>query len=341
MVRVGTLAAALPVLRQFGVDVGHTLAEFGLTESYFEEPDNTLPYPLFGLLLRRSSELTQCPHFSLLVGQNLNASNLGVVGFLMRSAPDVRRALSLLSRYFRFHNPNAAIDIAEERDYTTFRFTLLQSKMYGCEQLLDAVIANAQSMMRQLCGPDWSPTEIRLARAVPPDVRPYRTYFGTTPRFNAEDNAVVFSSRWMESPLSTADAHLHRLMMKRIRELETSYADDLAGQVRRMLPTLLAARTASLDVIANLVGVPARTLNRRLAAQVTTYARLRDEARHDIAMQLLKGTELAVSEISDRLGYANSSAFTRAFLRWTGTGPVEWRASRQRPARSAPRRWEK
>jgi AraC-like DNA-binding protein len=339
MVRVATLAAALPVLRHFGVDVARTLAEFGLQESYFDEPDNTIPYSIVGLVLRRSSEITRCPHFSLLAGQRLNASALGVVGFLMRSAPDVRSALNLLSRYFRFHNPNATIDIVDNGAYTAFRFTLLQPTMEGRDQLLDGVIANAYGVMRQLCGRDWTVTEVRLARTVPPDVRPYRSCFGTTPRFNAAENAIVFSSRWMDSPLSTADAPLHQLMMKRIRELEVSYADDLADQVRRMLPPLIAARTASVDVVANLVGLPARTLNRRLAAQATTYVRLRDEARHSIAMQLLKDTDLSANEISDRLGYANSSAFTRAFARWTGKAPVEWRASREGgPLPAHPRR---
>lgn len=338
MVRVGTVMAALPVMRQFGIDVEHMLAEFGLEESYLKDPDNTIPYAIMGLLLRRCSEVTQCPHFALIVGQQLNASAIGTVGFLALSAPDVRTALAFLSRYFRFHNPNATIDVVEDRGFVTFRVTLLQRLLEGREQILDGVVATAFNTMRNLCGPKWEATEIRLARPRPRDLAPYRDFFRTTVHFDADESAVVFSSRWLDIPPATADPHLHHSMMKRIREFESSSVEDLASQVRRMLPPLIAARTASVEVVANLVGLAARTLNRRLAAEGTTYVRLREEARHAVACQLLESTGMPANEISDRLGYSNPSAFTRAFERWAGKGPADWRAARQRTARKPSRR---
>jgi AraC-like DNA-binding protein len=338
MVRVGTLMAALPVMREFGIDVEHLLAEFGLQESYLKDPDNTIPYAIMALLLRRCSELTNCPHFALIMGRQLNASAIGTVGFLALSAPDVRTALALLSRYFRLHNPNATVDVVEERGFATLRFTLLQPRLEGREQILDGAIATAFNTLRKLCGPKWEATEVRLARARPRDLTPYRDFFRTTVRFDADESAVVFSSRWLDTPPATADPHLHHSMMKRIRELESSSVEDLASQVRRMLPPLIAARTASVEVVANLVGLAARTLNRRLAAEGTTYVRLREEARHAVACQLLESTGMPANEISDRLGYSNPSAFTRAFERWAGKGPADWRASRQRTTHKPSRR---
>ena len=97
-----------------------------------------------------------------------------------------------------------------------------------------------------------------------------------------------------------------------------------------MLPSLVTTRRDSLVVAAKRVGLATRTLNRRLAAEGTSYLKLREESRYAIARQLLKGTRMPANEIADRLGYAHASAFTRAFREWSGKAPAEWRASKAR-----------
>jgi AraC-like DNA-binding protein len=333
MVRVGTVMAMLPVLRALNVDVSSVLAEYGLEESYLADPDNTIPYAIMGLMLRRCAEITRCPHLGLLVGRHLNASSLGTVGFLSRSAPDVRTALAQLSRYFRFHNPNAAVDVIEDKSHASLRFTLLIPNLEGRDQILDGAIANAFNTMRGFCGPEWKPTEVRLARDRPRDLAPYREYFGPNVRFNADESAVIFSRHWLDAANPAADPMLHLLMKKRVHELEMSSGESFVGRVRRMLPPLVHARAASIGAVANLIGLSTRTLNRRLSAEDTTFMQLREEAFHTAACQLLEGTRLPANEIADRLGYASPSAFTRAFHRWSGVAPAEWRTSRQRRTR--------
>lgn len=336
MVRIGTVMAIVPALREFKVDLPTVLAEYGLEESYLADPDNTVPYAIFGLLLRRCAEITHCPHFGLVVGQHLNASSLGTVGFLSRSAPDARTALTVLSRYFRFHNPNATVDVVEDESHVTLRFTLLIPRLEGREHIIDGAVATAFNTMRRMCGPEWKPTEVRLARDRPRDVAPYREFFGPAVRFNADESAVIFSRHWLDAANPAADPMLHQLMKKRIRELETSSGESIVGQVRRMLPPLVHARAASIGAVANLIGLSARTLNRRLAAEDTTFLQLREDTLHAAACQLLESTRLPANEIADRLGYANPSAFTRAFHRWSGMAPAEWRTSRQRRTRKRP-----
>lgn len=336
MVRIGTVMAIVPALREFKVDLPTVLAEYGLEESYLADPDNTVPYAIFGLLLRRCAEITHCPHFGLVVGQHLNTSSLGTVGFLSRSAPDARTALTVLSRYFRFHNPNATVDVVEDESHVTLRFTLLIPRLEGREHIIDGAVATAFNTMRRMCGPEWKPTEVRLARDRPRDVAPYREFFGPAVRFNADESAVIFSRHWLDAANLAADPMLHQLMKKRIRELETSSGESIVGQVRRMLPPLVHARAASIGAVANLIGLSARTLNRRLAAEDTTFLQLREDTLHAAACQLLESTRLPANEIADRLGYANPSAFTRAFHRWSGMAPAEWRTSRQRRTRKRP-----
>jgi len=89
--------------------------------------------------------------------------------------------------------------------------------------------------------------------------------------------------------------------------------------------------------VAKRIGLGARTLGRRLAAEGTSFKQRREEACCAIACQLPKSTQMPVSQIADHIGYANPSALTRAFRRWTGLGPAKWRAPRRRPPPKRPR----
>jgi AraC-like DNA-binding protein len=329
MVRIATMREAFPVLREFGFDPAAVLAEFGLQESYFQDPDNTVPYVILGMFLNRCAELTNCSHFGLLTGSRMTASNLGAVGFLTLSARDLRSSLNQLSRYFRFHNTNATLELIETPEAASCRFSLLMPHLEGREHILDGALANAFNTLRRLCGPRWEPMEVNFARGEPMDRRPYVRLFGRSVHFNHNETELVFAPHWLDTPLPSADPALHEAMLKQLRALELAEPEDVMSLVRRMLPSLISARAASLEVVAHLVGLSARTLTRRLAAEGTTYMRLREEARHVAACQLLESTRMQANEISDRLGYANPSAFTRAFHRWSGKAPAEWRLSRK------------
>ena len=97
----------------------------------------------------------------------------------------------------------------------------------------------------------------------------------------------------------------------------------------------------TLDAAARLAGMHGRTRNRRLSAHGTSFFQLREEARREVARRLLESTNRPASRVAVFLGYTDASSFTRAFRRWSGMGPAEWRASRAgRPAADGRKRGE-
>jgi AraC-like DNA-binding protein len=134
------------------------------------------------------------------------------------------------------------------------------------------------------------------------------------------------------------------MMAHRIGDIEAHASEDLVGGVRRMLPALILEHTTSLAVVAKRLGLGVRTLSRRLAAEGTSFMQLREEASDAMARQLLEGTRMQVNEIASFLGYATPGAFTRAFYRWGGMVPTQWRLSERRrslkqsEAKGSPRR---
>ena len=155
---------------------------------------------------------------------------------------------------------------------------------------------------------------------------PYRRFFQAPLRFDAEQTVLVFPARWLERPLPGADATLRRILEQQVEALEASGGPDIVGQLRRVLRSLLVTGSGSLDQVAQLFSMHRRTLNRRLRASGTTFQRLVEEMRYEIARQLLEDTRMSVVEIAAALDYADASAFTRAFKRWSGVSSAAWRA---------------
>jgi AraC-like DNA-binding protein len=329
LVGIGALMAVPGLLREHGVDADLLLAEFGIDSAYLTDSANTIAFATMGQLVARCAAATACPHFGLLAGERGSASVLGPVGFLLQSSPDVRTALRGMSAHYRVHNPGAVINLDERDDYVALSYRILPREIEGSEQILDGAMAILFNMMRKLCGTTWLPAQARFARPRPHDLEPYRRLFHSTLLFDERETAILFVKDWLERTPPGADPMLHQMMQRQVDDLELSVEDGLASQLRRLLPALIAGEHASLAAMAQRLHLTSRTLNRRLAAEGTTFAHLLEETRRDMACQLLETTQMPAFQIGDSLGYANPSAFTRAFERWTGVAPSQWRASRR------------
>jgi AraC-like DNA-binding protein len=200
------------------------------------------------------------------------------------------------------------------------------------DQIEDAALATAFNVLAELCGPDWNAIEVRFAHRKPQDLRPFREFFRAPLLFDDERNAVVFHSNWLRHPLRQDDPEVRRLVESHVGSLEIEHGDDFAGQVRSILRTALLTDHAHAEQIALLLSMHTRTLHRRLAASGTSFRQLVDETRFAIARQILEDTNTDIGVITNLLNYADTSAFTRAFRRWSGKTPGAWR--REHPPQS-------
>jgi AraC-like DNA-binding protein len=195
------------------------------------------------------------------------------------------------------------------------------------DQVCDGAVAVMLNIMRELCGPDWRPTEARFAHRRPDDVGPFRRFFRVPLRFDAEQFGLLFSAAYLNRRLPEVDDDLRRLLQRQIDLLEDRYGDDFPERVRGMLRTALMTGHARADQVAAFFGIHTRTLNRRLNAFGMGFQQLLDETRFEIARQMLEDSAMHIGQIAAMLDFAAPSVFTRAFRRWSGTTPAEWRAA--------------
>ena len=323
--RVASLASVPVLLRDMDTDPIRLFKSVGLDLQVFKNPDNPIALVDAGRLLEACAQSTGCPHFGLLVGQRGGLASLGLVGALMQHSPSVDAALRSLTLHMHLRTRGGVPMRSVEGKWATLGYAIYQRGMPGSAYAYDVAIAIAFNIMRTLCGVHWLPSEVQFSRAKPRDTEPYRRFFRSPLRFDADRTAIMFARRWLDQPLPGSDAALHRFLETQIAEREAVDVEDLAERVRRALRTMLVTGRGAEERVAELFSIHPRTLHRRLRAQGTSLRGLVEEGRCEIACQLLRDTDMNVSEIANVLDYADATVLTRAFGRWMNCPPAAWR----------------
>lgn len=327
-VRIGPVAAVPMVLTELGVSPRRAFLRAGVPLQVFTNPENRLAYEALGRLLSECASLTNCSHFGLLVGKHFNLKELGAIGYLMRNSATVGEALRALLLHLHLHDRGAApVLLKLDASTVVLGYSIYRPGIPGTSQLYDAAIAIGFLALVDVCGPAWKPLRVQFSHARPKDTRPYRQFFGSTLRFDAEVSGIVFASSWLDHTIVGADSALHMLIDRAIRQDRAKYGTISFGdEVRIALHQMVLSGIASAEDVASLFGIHERTLRKRLAAEQTCLKELVSQTRFTLAQQLLANTQLPLSEIAAALHYADSAVFSRAFRKWAQVSPKEWRA---------------
>ncbi|MEE4143552.1 MAG: AraC family transcriptional regulator [Halieaceae bacterium] len=318
---------ALPgLLREFGQDPQSVLAAVGLTPGLLAKPDTFVPFEKVDKLLQHCREVTGCEHFGLLAGQKVSLSYLGALGFAMKSAENVATALANLSRYRVLHDQSALITLEHRGKLVYLRYLVTQSAVTAPDQVYDYAVAVGCSLLRELCGPAWKPSRLMLRRERPVEVAPYDKFYRCPIIFDSDWAGMEFQSRWLNIAPAGADPMLYRHMLREIRELDHA-AVDVGADPISSLRLLLATQHCNQGEAAALLGINTRTLRRQLMSAGTTFRAELETAKFARARAMLEVSGLSALEIADKLGYADLSAFSHAFKRWSGVSPAHWRGS--------------
>ena len=277
------------------------------------------------------------PALALDIAESMPAGAFGVVEYVCRSAPTLGEALRQWVRYLGILDDAVEVALVDSEDGRALRVVReSEAPAPASHELCFAlVVRHARASIS---------TAVRV-EAVRFTHRPrardegvYRAFFGADVRFGAPHTELVFSKAAIDAPLVGSDPQLLAILVETAEEKRkrSRTADPpLTEQVRRGLRVALSNDDAQLEVIARKLGLTARSLQRRLRDEGTSFQSLRDETRQTLADRYL-GEGLSMAEISFLLGFSEPSAFFRAFKRWTGSTPIE-RRLRAEASGSSPR----
>lgn len=316
----------LRTLAADGVDTNELVARCGLDEGQLTDPDSRVPAHAAGRLWLEAVEATGDPGLGLHLAQSRPHGSLGVFDYAIVAASTLGEGWHRLARYFRLVHTNTAIDLEFGDDTATLRHRVL-APILPPRPIAEMVLGSVTVLGRRATQVDWRPLEVRFAHPRPANIQAHRSLFRCPVVFAAGEDALVVPRSVLDLDNVQADAELASLMRRyaddRLEELPAS--DDLRGEIRQLALQCLPAAELKAEKVARVLGMSARTLQRRLRDRGTTFQRVVDELRMEMAKAHLADSSLAISEIAYLLGFSEPSAFHRAFRRWTGQSVSAWR----------------
>jgi AraC-like DNA-binding protein len=325
--RIGPLTRIPGLLKDMGADPADVLGDSaGLPADALNDSDGSITYLAASRLLEACVALTGCLHFGLLVGQLAKLDDFGTVGQLMRTAPDLRTALFDWVGHQHCQCRGAVTCLLALDDTLLFGYAVYQPGVAALDQIADLVMAANCSVLRELA--DARPDEILLAHSPPGDLRPYRRIFPSPVRFDAEQTGLLLSLSSLARPNRGANPAMHSELERQIARSASGEEPDFKTRLLRLLRPQIVVHSPRVEEVADHLSVHPRTLNRRLHDEGTSFREVLNEARFEVARQLLSNTQMEITQIALAFGYANSSVFSHAFRRWAGVPPSEWRTKR-------------
>jgi AraC-like DNA-binding protein len=240
------------------------------------------------------------------------------------SAPTLADALSFLSRYVHVLNAAADFQLWVDGDVASFE---LRSRVPQSRALRDFQIGAMFAALRAWCGPEFS-CQVWFSYREPRESAAYRAYFSAPAvRFDAPCDALVFRADALEQPLRSSDAPLHSVLRNCAQRLVHEEREDspLVPRIRGLLFDRLSEGDVDIPAICAHLHLTRRTLTRYLAREGTSFRQLLEDVRHQRALRYLETTNLDVARIARLLGYSEPTSFCRAFIRWRGQSPLDYR----------------
>ncbi|MCB9545873.1 MAG: AraC family transcriptional regulator ligand-binding domain-containing protein [Myxococcales bacterium] len=313
--------ALVVAAEQAGVRVGPILAEQGIERAALDDPEQRIALDTCDRVWRRLVEASGDPDLFLRAVECSPFGNFLVIDFLGANGTTVGGGVRALARYFHVVHPDLRLEVTREGD--AWKLCM------GADDPEGAAFALAMTLSRfsgRLEG-GLCPLRTTLRRAPARDAALALRLFGPRVAWRAEEDAAWLDDATWTRPLPESNEILGRLMARQAEQLGQPVGRDLPGRVRLALARLLPTGTADLGRVAERLGTSGRSLQRQLAQAGTSFQLILDEERRLAAERHLADPGLTLVEVALLVGYADETAFHRAFQRWHGESPGRWRRS--------------
>jgi AraC-like DNA-binding protein len=305
----------------------------GLHEHALEDPEGRIPYVRHLALWQAiENHANRRPIGLHMARRAARVEALDIVGYLFRASTHIRALSAVLERYGRLLNENSRQRIAEG----PLGCIIEDGPLYGPQW--PAAYAEYTAAFYCLLLQRWTrnrltPSRITFRHPAPSSIEPYHALFDCPVDFAQPRLALTYPRRLLEEPLLGADSTLHRHLARQADILlaQLPPASFHAQVVRAIDASLIDGPT--LARVARQLGLGARTLQRRLQDEGLAFRRLLDERRRHAADTGLRDLSLGIEDCAERCGFTQSSAFRRAFRRWTGRSPSAFRQALKQTAR--------
>ena len=324
---VSLLKVTLDCAEHLGLDRGEITELAGLLDTDLENAEERVPVTA-SVRLSAVLRAKLGPSAALQLGALLANERGSILSYLAENCPNLGDAYRIIERYrpiaFEVAQPRLVVGDSTASFSCAFPAPFVEVAPDTVELFIAFWLSKGRYLTRQ----DWTPKKI-LLQSPPSDTDAYARVFRCPVVNHAATSEIVFDASLVQQPVVNSDPNLLHFLeliaddiLKKLPQHET-----FCRKVQSTIAAMLPHGKPALDQLAEKLNISARTIQRRLAEEETSFAALLDEARRVAALKYVSDSRISISEAARLVGYSEPSTFYRAFKRWTDTTPADYRRS--------------
>ncbi|WP_394559923.1 AraC family transcriptional regulator [Aquipseudomonas alcaligenes] len=332
MTEASTLASWTRALRRqldsLGLDSAALCREAGLDPALMDDPNARYPLPATTRLWQLAVTASGDPTLGLHTSRHVAPTTFHAMGLAVMASGSLREVFERIVRYHQVVSDALELELREVGEVCELHLRLPPDGPAPAPEAIDAFAAIYVRTCRNRLGRDYAPLSVHLRRAAPSDPQPWLEVFRAPVHFCAAEDMLCFASADLDRPLADGNpelaAHNEAVLQKRLEALQP---DTVARRLRRALEQYLPNGEPSAEALAHGLHLSLRSLQRHLSDEGSSYEQVLADTRRGLAQNHLRQDDCSISEVAYLLGFSDSSSFSRAFKRWTGQSPSQYRDS--------------
>lgn len=328
LTRASALAQFDEFCAKYDLDHLEMLRRAKLPSDILEQPESLFAYSRLAILLENCAQKADHPLFALEYGVFQGAAVFGRLLYLLKNAETVGESLNGLIEYFHFHSNGGRLAATVEGKMVIINYEPILPEGTPSRQVAELAVGIGKALLKMLLGSQWSPFGVHFRHGPGSSPKGYSRILGLPPQFNSTINGWVFDARLLELPLSDSDPKLHSLMREHLEKMDELSPRELPDYVQHLMKTFLPNGRVTIDQLADYMMLSARSLQRYLNDEGTSFQTLLDTTRQSMAERYLLESSISLTQLAGILGYSDLAAFSRAFQRWYGVSPRQWRKNK-------------
>lgn len=310
-----------------GINSREVFEQAGLDPDLLSDPNARYSHQGMTRLWKLVVEQTEDPCFGLKVAHYWHPTSMHALGYSWMASATLKEALQRLVRYFHVISTTTNLILEEDEESVKLIFPI-PPNIHPAVEAIDTGLAVIIEMCRISYGDEFEPVHISMMREKNLCDDEFRRFFRSPISYSASTNTISFARSDVELRLPTANAELARVNDSIVADyLLKLDKDDIIAQVKSRIIKQLPSGNFTEELIAQSLNKSLRSLQRKLTEEGTTYRELLDTTRQELTEQYINNPSYAINEITYLTGFSEPSNFSRAFKRWTGQSPSDYRAN--------------
>lgn len=318
----------MSLVSQYGIDHGQVYTETGFDSVNLESTGARIPSSQFVKLWKTVEDKNFDPDLGLHLGEKAFAFPGHILFVLMLNASTIKDAIEKFCRYFNLLNDITTPVFSNHGHLATLSIRFHRGDFQPSRHIFEGILAAYTSVLQRISEKNIRFCGVHFVHSPPENISEHQRIFNAPLFFDQGENRLVFHAKYLDLPIKLSNKEVLQTLERLAQKLQKRLCayGPWSDKVSRIMMDMLKGEKPAVESIARKLAVSPRNLQRRLKKEGVTYRKLLDQVRKEQAVYFLKKTKVAISEITLLLCYSEQSVFNRAFKRWVGSTPGQFRA---------------